>query len=280
MQSLPKTFSFLTISIYLLIPPYSASASNLNCTSTPDCIELGYTMTADECLEKPHVRCPTDFSKFFCSKDNIECSVGSVLGSNKLCYDANKLPTNIYPIGVIFDEQNHLAVALNCVQKDGSTGHKMMPWSRGNVLIKNLDVCLFTDDLKKCGSNGRYNTDTILADKSTTYAAEAANAYEPQYCSADFCKKNQWFLPSIKELISLYDVKTTIDNTMTLLSSFGAETIDREFYWSSTQFSDAKAWGFHMWHVSGNGFYNASYKTDDRPGYGMYVRPILSYETP
>ena len=71
-----------------------SSNAALNCTASPDCASLGYTMTAADCTDKVKVACPTDTSKVFCKKDVIQsvtCAVGSILGGDQLCYE-DKLP--------------------------------------------------------------------------------------------------------------------------------------------------------------------------------------------
>ena len=66
---------------------FSTSAiAALNCTASPDCASLGYTMTAADCADGVKVACPTDPTKVFC-KAGVQpatCVVGAILGGDQL----------------------------------------------------------------------------------------------------------------------------------------------------------------------------------------------------
>ena len=93
------------------------------------------------------------------------------------------------------------------MKKDGSVGEEEMPWSSETCNIPNLPICTL-GSYEICGTDGRANTDAILATNGgcsgVTYAANAANAYEPENCTADFCKKGKWFLPALNTLVSYW----------------------------------------------------------------------------
>ncbi len=263
-------YSFL--SLILISSP--AKASNLDCYATPDCSALGYTMTEADCEGTHFVRCPTDTSKLFC-KPNLyksTCEVGDVLGNDKKCYDAVNLPQSVKPIAIVFDVENRLAVALTDVKKDGSAGSESMSWSATACDTLNLENCTTTDTvITTCGTDGRANTNAMLAStcNGTAYAANAVSAYYPSGCSADFCKAEKWFLPSLRDLNIISSNNSAINTILLLLSSKGASQLQNAFYWSSTESSYANAWSFGMPigpMTNGGKSYNYA-----------FVRPVLHY---
>ena len=222
---------------------FSTSAiAALNCTASPDCASLGYTMSAADCTDGIKVACPTDTSKVFCKTvQPVTCIVGSILGGDQFCYK-DKLPDGVKPVGIVFDTTNKLAVALTDINSSGSAGSSTMYWSANYYDIPTLGNCT---DLTTCGVDGRANTTAILncgSSCGTTPAATATNSYEPSGCSKDFCKKTKWFLPSIRDLITLYDAKSYVNTSLSLTASSGATILTESYYWSSTEFSSDYAW--------------------------------------
>ena len=112
-----------------------------------------------------------------------------------------------------------------------------MYWSTSYYDIPALGNCT---DLTTCGVDGRANTTAILncgSSCGTTPAATATNSYEPSGCSKDFCKKTKWFLPSMRDLITLYNAKSYVNASLSLTASSGAKTLTESYYWSSTEYS-------------------------------------------
>ena len=250
---------------------FSTSAiAALNCTASPDCASLGYTMTAADCADGVKVACPTDPTKVFC-KAGVQpatCVVGAILGGDQLCYK-DKLPDNVKPVGIVFDTTNKLAVALTDINSSGSAGSSTMMWATGYYDIPTLGNCT---DLTTCGVDGRVNTTAILncgSSCGTTPAATATNSYEPSGCSKDFCKKTKWFLPSMRDLITLYNAKSYVNASLSLTASSGATTLTESYYWSSTEFSSDYAWILNV-HSGFRGSYGKSYNN-------IYVRPVVKY---
>ena len=250
---------------------FSTSAiAALNCTASPDCASLGYTMTAADCADGVKVACPTDPTKVFC-KAGVQpatCVVGAILGGDQLCYK-DKLPDGVKPVGIVFDTTNKLAVALTDINSSGSAGSSTMMWATGYYDIPTLGNCT---DLTTCGVDGRANTTAILncgSSCGTTPAATATNSYEPSGCSKDFCKKTKWFLPSMRDLITLYDAKSYVNASLSLTASSGATTLTESYYWSSTEFSSDYAWILNV-HSGFRGSYGKSYNN-------IYVRPVVKY---
>jgi len=144
------------------------------------------------------------------------------------------------PIGIVFDETNKLALALTSIRSDGkpadpndteeystlksafgyNTKNGKMPVFTYSFYTQLLPSC--GEDVETCSTDGRYNTDILLRHfrGGISVAAHAVNLYEPIGCNAAFCRKNQWFLPSAKELLSI--TKTKLDETLTLLTDNAA----------------------------------------------------------
>ena len=249
---------------------FSTSAiAALNCTASPDCASLGYTMSAADCTDGVKVACPTDTSKVFCKTvQPVTCIVGSILGGDQFCYK-DKLPDGVKPVGIVFDTTNKLAVALTDINSSSSAGSSTMMWATGYYDIPTLGNCT---DLTTCGVDGRANTTAILncgSSCGSTPAATATNSYEPSGCSKDFCKKTKWFLPSMRDLITLYDAKSYVNASLSLTASSGATTLTESYYWSSTEFSSDYAWILNV-HSGFRGSYGKSYNN-------IYVRPVVKY---
>ena len=249
---------------------FSTSAiAALNCTASPDCASLGYTMSAADCTDGVKVACPTDTSKVFCKTvQPVTCIVGSILGGDQFCYK-DKLPDGVKSVGIVFDTTNKLAVALTDINSSSSAGSSTMMWATGYYDIPTLGNCT---DLTTCGVDGRANTTAILncgSSCGTTPAATATNSYEPSGCSKDFCKKTKWFLPSMRDLITLYNAKSYVNASLSLTASSGATTLTESYYWSSTEFSSDYAWILNV-HSGFRGSYGKSYNN-------IYVRPVVKY---
>ena len=249
---------------------FSTSAiAALNCTASPDCASLGYTMSAADCTDGVKVACPTDTSKVFCKTvQPVTCIVGSILGGDQFCYK-DKLPDGVKPVGIVFDTTNKLAVALTDINSSGSAGSSTMMWATGYYDIPTLGNCT---DLTTCGVDGRANTTAILncgSSCGTTPAATATNSYEPSGCSKDFCKKTKWFLPSMRDLITLYNAKSYVNASLSLTASSGAKTLTESYYWSSTEYNNYYAWILRM----SDGFRDWATKYLN----GYYVRPVLAF---
>ena len=258
---------------------YGKAAFATSCAIPPTCEQLGYTMKVDECGESPILRCPfalSDNNKVFCGgtteNANQVVSIGAIVYGDGTV--ASGVVTGKTPIGVVFDTANRLAVALTDVKKDGTAGSEYMYWSNSYYDIPSLPNCQYSDGdvaVDSCSPDGRSNTTLILACGSGcggTPAATAANSYQPSGCTKDFCKKTKWFLPSMRDLASIYALKAQVNASLTLLSGSGAKTLTENYYWSSTEYDYTSAWVFGM--SNGSRYYHG--KTNLR-----YVRPVLAF---
>ena len=194
--------------------------------------------------------------------------------------------TNKTAIGIVFDEENHLAVALTQVKKDGTPGFQIIQWATTLYNIPNLEDCTaakISEDIEAitCGVDGRANTDAILACGEAcgeTPAATACNLYEPLGCTKDFCKKGRWFLPSLAELRSMVLMMEDIDKTQNELTERKSGTTSGNDLWSSTEASKNGAWLVDPKWSSVDG-HTAERKYRDKSNGGVpVVRPFIKYE--
>ena len=259
----------------------SANVFATECTPAPDCASLGYNKTAADCEGLSTIKCPFDTSKIYCSQGSSvsqDVSLGAILYGDGTI--ASGLVTGKKPIGIVFDVINRLALALTDVKQDGSAGSGTMLWLSSYCDTPNLENCTDSSTITiSCGLDGRANTDAILAStcNGTTYAANAVNAYQTSNCSADFCQKGKWFLPSMRDLNTIYSFKSVINNSLTLLVSMGASQLlvsmgasqlKEDYYWSSTEYNGGSAWTLDM----DNGKYGYDKDYDN-----YYVRPVVKF---
>ena len=235
-----------------------------------NCATLGYTQTTNEC-PNGYLKCPYDEAAVFCDDNSSPCVVGSVLGNDQKCYDVVNLPASIKPVGIVFDVVNSFALALTDTKQDGSAGSEDMYWtSEPSCEIPNLENCSH-DSIESCGVDGRANTDVILATTCAggiTYVANAIKGYQTSNCSADFCQKGKWFLPSVKDLRRIYALKGIINYSLASLVSKGASTLQKDYYWTSTGNSS------RTYFISLN---KGNWRVDQTPRWNCYVRLIVKY---
>ena len=185
--------------------------------------------------------------------------VGDILYSDK-SFSAGVL-SGKKAIGVIFDADNRLAIALD---------QTSLYWSTERVDIPVLGNC---NVAFSCSTNGKQNTAAIIdyatsSGKAGQYpAAEYCTSYKPStvYQDEDWYGAGQWFLPSMKELKTLYNSMEVVNAS---LQRVNATTLSSSHYWSSTEEDDNNAWWFRM---SGGGT-NSSVKNST-----YYVRPVLAF---
>ena len=260
----------------LLMASFSQSGSALatSCAVPPTCEQLGYKMKVDDCGENPVLRCPfalSDDNQVYCteSAQNQVVSVGAILYGDGTV--ASGLVTGKTPIGIVFDTANRLAVALTDINSSGSAGSTRMYWSTNYYDIPALGNCTSSTDLTTCGVDGRANTTAILncgSSCGTTPAATAANSYEPIGCSADFCKKTKWFLPSMRDLITLYEAKSSVEASLDLIDSMEVTSFREAEYWSSNEYDSYNVWSMRM----PDGYKNKYMKSSS-----IDVRPVVKY---
>ena len=211
--------------------------ANATCSYFADCAAKIQSWTCNSGYEKSGNSCIA------------AVKIGSILYGDGTVADS--LVMGKTPIGIVFDTANRLAVALTDINQSSSAGSKTMEWSTKYSDIPALSNCTNRDSLMTCGVDGQANTTAILncgSSCGTTPAATATKNYKPSGCSKDFCKKTKWFLPSMRDLITLYNAKGYVNASLSLISSSGAKTLTNTYYyWSSTEYDNLNAWKFNMY---------------------------------
>ena len=155
------------------------------------CEDLGYTMTVADCVNDRILKCPFDENKVLCStfatvKDPSNCQVGAILYSDKKCY-ANP-PTGVKAIGVVFDRDNRLAIALR-------QESNLLPENSGSYVT----ACdFFNKGFENCPNSGYENTEAIRTNPSITDTA-VSFCYDDLYNETGY----HWFVPSLSEMVKL-----------------------------------------------------------------------------
>lgn len=186
--------------------------------------------------QKNILKCPFDLSKLYCSKASAEVKVGSILygdGSVSDGYEAGKTP-----IGVVFDAENRLAIALRDVSS------KTYVWS-SSTCNTSIPDCTDGWHPQLCEGAGRNFTDILLKTScgGSYEPAKEVNTYLPTGCTKDFCQRGKWFLPSIKEWTALKSVVTYVEASLELV---GGDRFSKSgsviSYWTSSEYSTESAW--------------------------------------
>ncbi len=159
------------------------------------------------------------------------------------------------PIGVVFDEEKKLAVALQ--------GSSRIQWSTTTFDIS--DLTNFTSDIEsKADWNGKNNTKMIInyckANSKSCPAAEYANTYTSAGTSA-----GDWYLPAEGELNAIYNAKAKIN---TIMAQISGTALVENWHWSSSEYSTYSTWV--------ENFYNGLTYSDSK-GNSYYVRPVINY---
>lgn len=123
--------------------------------------------------------------------------------------------------------------------------------------------------------NGRQHTDAAIKASSSAHVTNTVS-YAPGYCRA-YSRANSkgkgltagyWWLPSVGELLMMYANKLKLNHALSLIK--GAQLLDTSWYWSSTEYSSATAWGLNF----GDG---ALRYWNDKVGDKNRVRPVSAF---
>jgi len=257
----------------------SSAYAALDCATPLTCAEWGFTMSTDDCAGKFVLRCPREPNNdnaVFCEKEktceeggylsakpseaytceevtfgnkgcytNCYCPVGSILYNNLKCYTSNDAPAISYPIAVVFDATNKLAIGLE-------NADTLLTWAANtSENVSSLSDYTTSSAALAETTTGKQNTTRIVA-LGGNYAS---SSYAPGYCynlTTGGQAKGSWFLPNLKELKAIYDNKTTLNTAFT---STGGTALAENTYWTSTEYNANNAWILVMsnGHMSGNG---------------------------
>ena len=185
------------------------------CIVPPTCEELGYKQTEADCQGKDIVmKCPTDMTKMTClsssTSNNIE--VGAILYGDGTV--SSEVIAGKKPIGVVVDPILRYAMGLYYINENGKEENEVYNMDYSEDYPVTCQSCDYRD-IYNC-KDGITATE-ILADCPSLKPIKAVKLYNPENCTADFCKQGNWFLPSILELLEISIYRTVIDKTMTLL---------------------------------------------------------------
>ncbi len=238
-----------------------AALAAIDCATPPSCADLGYTMTADDCDGKDTLKCPFDQTKAFCVSTpatTVTCTVGAILYNDLKCY--NKKPDGKTAIGVVFDTRKKLAISLD-------KGKNGIQWGSYGTDISSLTNCT-TSNYTTCATNGKDNTQKIVAAQGENASLSAGSCYTSTYGGLS---KGSWFLPSASELKTLYDNKTEVNAA---IKTAGDTTILNviDWYWSSNENSRDNILALNLY--DGN-VYSTSIKNHSS-GYD-YARCAVAY---
>ena len=190
----------------LLGSAYTAEAAYTpsGCSNKPLCREFGYTkQSRNECATSDYLPCPFGEGYYCKTKNNgTGCVFGSILYDDLKCYTSSNVPSGRVPIGVVFDEVNTLAAALD---------EKSLKWGWISVDISGID--------SSSGDYGKGNTKKIIdafiaagkidTDRDTTYAA----GYCYNYTTPGVGRTN-WFLPDDATMTKMMDSVSTLNGVL------------------------------------------------------------------
>ena len=255
----------------------STPAWAINCQVETNCTTLGYTSSKDEgnCL-----KCPFG-NQWACLKndssgqedttptpdydsgeenttptpDYSNCKIGDILYSDMSC-NANVVASKT-PIGVVFDQANRLAIALDTEEK---------LWSDEQFDVPTLPDYSSPSEAT-ADWQGKNNTRLVLEycrmKERGCPAFEYVNSYK-----TEGTKAGDWYLPAMGELNAIRGNKDVLNIA---LGKIGGTKLRTDWYWSSSEYSGNFAWMLCF----GNGsvdYYDKNY------GYNNdYVRPVLAF---
>ena len=257
-----KKYLGVSLSALAFSLSYGLTANAQTCVTPPSCETLGYTDTADKCDDSAMVKCPFDTSKVFCrsisTKTKTCDTIGDILLDDKTCaVDANAILNDRTPIGVVFDVNRKLAIAL---EQSSS-----LQWASS----RNYDIPGLTNYSDKTAVQGDYNG---KSNTSIIIAHGDSNGYETPV--ADYCynyvtagtNKGDWYLPALGELQLIYNNRITLNNSLSKVG--GTKLPSYDYLWSSSEIDRYSAWEFSFLYAS---WYGTS-KFNDH-----IVRAVLAY---
>ena len=207
-----------------------------DCNRRPTCEEMGYTNNVGDCEDSDMLKCPFDQTKGFCRSglndgvipapvvEPVACDVGTILAADKKCYNIIANVNKTFPIGVVFDKENRLAVAM----KDKA----YIPWGKSYILGNIGCNCSSLSILDTCAVDGKANTKAIV-----DYLGDSSD-YAAGYCynyTTPGTEKGDWFLPSAQQFDKIIEGIGYSSNFMLSLlqPDYGDSLMKYRTYWSS-----------------------------------------------
>ena len=160
-----------------------------------------------------------------------------------------------YKVGDFYDDGTKQGVVFE-VSEDGKHGKIV---SLNEALLQWCTDEQYDEDIR-VGANsdrdGKINTDIVMQ------GCDCANYPPFMWCRE---QGKEWYLPSKKELMAIYDVKDLVNKT---LAQYSYREITNDWYWSSTEYDEDCAWSVDM--------YNGN--TYDTNKYNLgYVRVVSAF---
>ena len=269
-----NTKLFLLIGTSLSLIPQTINAQ---CVATQDCATLGYTETS--CSGGNGVKCPFG-NKWACFKSESEicndlgftqtCTGAGQFGKGENCANLYKqcdcentykyTCSGTFYSGGTGSACNGKYTSCKCADgyewKDGSCQKQILNGAQGDLYYCNSQVV----GVRASGMNFYVAMQNLGSDTWIN-----ANSRCSSYV---FCGKIKGTLPTIDQLKSIYNNKSTIN---LLLSTNGGTKMTEDRYWSSTAYGDTK---YYAYLDMSNGH-------EDGYGYSYYnirsVRPVLAF---
>ena len=232
----------LLASVVLTGAAIGGAYASIDCSTLPSCSELGYSMTASECGNMSKLKCPFG-EYYFCPTEleeakEVNCESGSILYDDFKCYTG--FPTDKVPLGVVFDDENKLAVTFDegdytfwseCQTSD------YYNWCRYTATDSPLTNCSSAEGCNSLGVCNSYLS-AIRGEQNYGYVLDACDAagHDPETYNV--------FLPSAKELLQILAIKDQFNEALKQVrkhyssryfTDTSGEIRNKGFYWSSDE---------------------------------------------
>ena len=212
----------------------STPAWAINCQVETNCTTLGYTSSKDEgnCL-----KCPFG-NQWACLKTDTSenCEIGNILYSDMTI--SSNFNSSKTPIGIVFDCNKKLAVALEASQYSEvwSTEFFDIPALKNySPQTKEVISEVITDFQGE--SNTQIISDYCKSNNKACKAIEYINNYK-----TTGTKAGDWHLPSMGELERIFTYKSILN---VYLEIAGGSNLNQT-YWSSNEFNSDSMWIYNL----------------------------------
>ncbi len=227
------------------------SGNTTLCSECEPCPNLGTESECPPCMVCTYEECS---NLYIITADYCDCKIGDILYSDRSC--SPDVISDKTPIGVVFDEENRLAIALEESRQYWSFPDYFDVPGLSNITSRSA----VTADWQ-----GKNNTRVVLeyckANGKSCPAFEYVNSYKTEGTIA-----GDWYLPAFGELNAIRGNKDVLNIA---LGKIGGTKLEPDWYWSSSEHS-----GNLAWNLSFRGDYVYGYDKND---YSEYVRPVLAF---
>ena len=259
MSKITKKILGASLSLAAFSFGYAQNVQAQSCVVLPTCEELGYTDIAARCENGELLKCPFDESKVFCRfvPTSKECNtVGDILYDDMTCaININKLEPTRTAIGIVFDPEKRLAIALKSIDGHWTTQKFDLP-----------DINYTSKETVEADWNGKKNTKIIIdycqANSISCPVVEAAYSYTTEGTNI-----GDWYLPSVPELQAMTKNFDILQQRLKLLK--GDSFPDWGYHWSSSGYNYSMVWSVLF--KSGGSY------TRTKDYYTFSSRPVINY---